>query len=162
MEFSDAARQKILDFLKSGNRGAALDFISKTYHTSQYDSNKLLKAFEQQYLPQLPKSKKFDASNCSGCLSSFLKVIAIIVGILGIIILALGYFFVVLFGDNWKNRRVPAVVTGLYYPYPDSVYTNLIYEFRDRTQIKTDTGTVDYDTAFHHAGDTVEVLASDL
>ena len=161
MEFSDAVQQSILDFLKSGNRQAALDFIAKTYHASQYDSKKLLETFERQYFPEIAKSKKFDAATCSGCLSAVLKVIAIIVAILGVITLGLGYFFPPLFGDNFNNRRVPVVVTGFSNTY-DSAYVNLIYEYRDDQQVNIDTGTIDYDTARFDFGDTTEVSARDL
>ena len=49
MEFTDENKQTILDFLKSGQRQAALSFISAKYNVSDEDAQKLLAAFEMQF-----------------------------------------------------------------------------------------------------------------
>src|SRR5262245_51692898 len=131
MEFTPDVKDILLNYLKDGQRDMALSYISRTFHTSNYDSRKLLEAFEAQFSTELKSAlpKKFDSEACSGCLSRILKIIAILVAIISIGIFALGYFFIDLFGDEWNYRQVPVVVKNLSYPYGDSTYVNLIYEY---------------------------------
>lgn len=164
MEFTPEAKDILLNYLKDGQREMALDYIRRTFHTSHYDSRKLLEAFESQFSSELGSvlPKKFDSGACSGCLSKILRVIAIVVAILSLLIFGLGYFFIDLFGNEWNYRQVPVVVKGLVYPYGDSTYVNVIYNFEKEGRMLTDTSSMDYDASAIHIGDTVKVYADDL
>jgi len=165
MELANENREKILALLKAGQRDAALRFIAAQYGTSDEDSKKLLKAFELQYgnfVKPETSTKSPNLSGCSGCLSAVLKVISILIGVFGIGSFAVGYFIPNLFGDEWNNQLVPVVVSGKSYSRPDSSYVNLIYQYPNGAEIKTDTGTVEYVPDQYLSGDTIHVTASEL
>jgi len=164
MEFTPDVKDILLNYLKDGQREMAINYISRTFRTSHYDSRQLLESFEKQFKSELAGAfpKKFDSASCSGCLSRILKIIAILVAILSLLIFAIGYFFIDLFGNEWNSRQVPVVVNGLAYPYGDSTYVNLIYDFEKEGQVFTDTSSMDYASTMVQIGDTVKVYADDL
>jgi hypothetical protein len=164
MEFTPEVKDIILNYLKDGQREMAISYISRKFHTSHYDSRMLLEAFESKFSAELKSAipKKFDSATCSGCLSRILKFIAILVAILAIGIFGLGYFFIELFGGEWNNRKVPVVVKALSYPYGDSTYVNLIYEYKKDGRLVLDTGSMNYESSAYQVGDTAKVYADDL
>lgn len=164
MQLTADAKAILLNYLKDGQREMALQYISRTFKTSQNDSQKLLEAFERQHSNELKDSlpKKFDGAACSGCLSKVLKVISIFLLFVSVVIFALGYFFITLFGEDWNYRQVPVIVKGTIYPYGDSTYVNLIYEYKKESLIILDTGTMSYDTSRYNLGDTATVYAHDI
>jgi hypothetical protein len=164
MQLTPDDKAVILNYLKDGQREMALQYVSRKFKTSHYDSQKLLEAVEREFGHELKGTlpKKFDGVACSGCLSKVLKVISVFLIIVSIGIFALGYFFIELFGDNWNNRQMPVIVTDMVYSYSDSSYANIIFEFEKDGRIEEDTSSLEYNTGYTHIGDTVKVFARDL
>lgn len=165
MPLTPEAKDIILNYLKDGNRDMALQYINRMFRTSQYDSQKLLEAVEYEFSDELksglpPKS----ATGCSGCLTTLLKVISILLLIAGVGVFAIGYFFIDLFGHEWNNRKVPVVITGFVNPYADTTYAYafLVYKFDKNGQTQIDTTTMDYHKSYNHIGDTIQLSAKDI
>ena len=164
MDSIDADKVILLAYLTTKQREEALKYISKRHNTTPEESEKLLKAFELEFdkIIHEPPAKNFDAATCAGCLSGVLKVVAVLMALFGVALFGIGYFITDLFGDRWNNRMVPVVVSGYIYSRPDSSYVNIIYQYQDGTELKSDTSTIEYDLGFNSVGDTLHVVASDL
>ena len=172
MEFTDENKQTILDLLNSGQRQAAVNFISAKYNVSGADAQKLLSAFETQFQVAVggtPTSQTTSSSGCSGCLSGILKAFAILIGLLGIGTLGVGYYMPELIGsltNNFKmpvNLKVPVtVVDQYYYASPDSSNVRLIFEIKYNNQVKYDTSNTIYSANMYFKGDTLRVEAREL
>jgi hypothetical protein len=164
MQLTPDDKAVILNYLKDGQREMALQYVSRKFKTSHYDSQKLLEGIEREFGHELKGAlpKKFDGVACSGCLSKILKVISVFLIIVSIGIFALGYFFIDLFGQNWNNRQIPVIVKDMVYSYSDSSYANIIYEFEKDGHIEEDTSSLEYNTSYTLIGDTVKVFAHDL
>ena len=82
MEFTEQAKQTILELLKSGKRVEAIKFIREKYGTSLYDAKQLLEAFEKQFGHLVVKeapARSNNSAGCGGCLSGILKMISIVI-----------------------------------------------------------------------------------
>jgi hypothetical protein len=165
MQLTADAKAVILNYLKDGQREMALQYISRTFHTGHYDSQKLLESVEREFSQELKgflPSKKFDANACSGCLSKLLKIISILLIIVAAGIFALGYYFIDLFGKEWNNRQMQVIVKDYFYPYNDSTSARPIYEFEKDGKVELDTNSMPYNTSVYQIGDTINVFAHDL
>jgi hypothetical protein len=164
MQLTPDDKAVILNYLKDGQREMALQYVSRKFKTSDYDSRKLLESIEREFGHELKSvlPKNFDGAACSGCLSKVLKVISVFLIIVSIGIFALGYFFIDLFGEQWNNRQMPVIVKDMVYSYSDSSYANIIFEFEKDGRIEEDTSSLEYNTGYTHIGDTVKVFAHDL
>jgi hypothetical protein len=172
MEFTDENKQTILDFLKSGQRQAALSFISAKYNVSDEDAQKLLSAFEAQFRATIELTPAIQATSAfgfSGCFSGILKVISVLIGFLGLGILGAGYYMPEVLGGLAKNLtapenlRVPVTVVDQYfYASPDSSNVRLIYEIKHNNQTKYDTSNTIYSVNMYFKGDTLLMESHDL
>lgn len=172
MEFTDENKQTILDLLSTGQRQAAISFISTTYRVSEADAQKLLAAFEAQFhtvIQRAPTPITNTLSGCSGCLSRILKVIAVLIALLGIGTFGIGYFMpdlMAMLARNFSsspNLYVPVtVVDQYYYATPDSSNVRLIFEIPYNNQVAYDTSNIIYSANMYSKGDTLRVQADQL
>lgn len=164
MQLTPDDKAVILNYLKDDQREMALQYVSRKFRTSQYDSQKLLEAVEQEFGSELKGvlPKKFDGVACSGCLSKILKVISIFLIFISTGIFALGYFFIDLFGKQWNNRQLQVVVKDYVYYYSDSTSGRPVYEFEKDGKLQLDTNSMEYNVAMYPIGDTINVFARDL
>jgi hypothetical protein len=164
MQLTPDDKAVILNYLKDGKREMALEYVSRKFKTSHYDSQKLVEGVEHEFNHELKGAlpKKFDAAACSGCLSKILRVISIFLIIVSAGIFALGYFFIDLFGEQWNSRQIPVVIKDYSYRYSDSTLANPIYEFEKDGSIQVDTHSMEHKISLYPIGDTIQVYARDL
>ena len=161
MEFTDENKQTILDLLKAGKRSAALQFISSEFRVSTGDADKLLAAFEGQFMKagQSNQTASTSISGCVGCFSGLLKGISIFIALIGIGILGVGYFIPEFINRAGSDMMVPTIVDSEYFPTSDSSNVRLIVKFNHQGIIVSDTTYTIYSRGMYFPGDSLRIDA---
>lgn len=112
-------KDQVKKLLESDQRYQAIRLIQNTYGVSEANAEKLLSTLDsddEEPKPETQQPQTTQSSGCAGCFSGLLKIGSILIGLLGLLFLAVTVFFYY-FYEEFKSDAIP--VKGI---VADTVY----------------------------------------